>query len=386
MAKRRGKGEGTITQRSDGRWMGRVDLGRDPDGRRQRKTVYGATRQAVAEKLNQDLGRSSTGELLTTSTPRLSAWLEDWHATHRDEWRPSTRRAYRYAIDHWIVPMLGILTLEQLKPIKIQRWINAATADGPRQYIVTAHVVLREALAWAMTQRQITYNAAQLVKVPRPTRKPIEPLTVEQGRKLVTAVAGHRLGAMMLMSLTMGLRIGEVSGVSWTDVDLEAGTLDVRQQLQPVHKQGLVLVPLKTAHARRRLSLPTLVVEALKTRRKAQLEERMRAGARWNNTHDLVFTSPIRPGRPVSPEHARQVLKSLLTDIGLGRHLKYHGLRHSAATLLLMDGTPLFDVSRVLGHAEISTTSDIYGHLVPEMAASAATKMDALLKAGKAGS
>src|SRR5688500_1630082 len=83
MAKRRGKGEGSIVQRADGRWMGRVDLGRGPDGRRQRKTVYGATRQAVAEQLNRDLGRSSSGELLTTSTPRLSTLLDDWHATHQ---------------------------------------------------------------------------------------------------------------------------------------------------------------------------------------------------------------------------------------------------------------------------------------------------------------
>jgi integrase len=380
MARRRGRGEGTISQRADGRWQGRVDLGRGTDGRRQRKTVYGATRQAVADQLNRELGRAASGELLTTSTPRLSAWLTDWFATHQDEWRPSTRRVYRCAIDRWIVPALGPLTLEKLRPATIQRWINEATTDGPRPRIVTAHVVLIEALAWAMTQRVMTYNAASLVKVPRPERKPIAPLTVEQGRQLLAAAAEHRLGGMIMISLTMGLRIGEASAVTWSDVDWDTNALRVRQQVQPV-KGGLVLAPLKTTNSRRRLTMPSLVVDALKARRVAQLEERLRAGGRWENPHDLVFTSPRRPGRPVHPTHARRLLASLLETTGLAG-VRYHGLRHSAATLLLMDGTPLFDVSRVLGHAQISTTADLYGHLVPEMAATAAAKMDALLTAG----
>jgi integrase len=138
----------------------------------------------------------------------------------------------------------------------------------------------------------------------------------------------------------------------------------------------MTLAPLKTRHSRRTLTLPALAIKALKAHRKAQLGERLRAGAEWNNVHDLVFT--MRDGRPVHPSHLRDVLASLLTTAGLPK-IRYHALRHTAATLLLLDGAPLFDVSRVLGHSEISTTSDIYGHLLPEMAAAAATRMDTLL-------
>jgi integrase len=357
--------------------MARVDLGRGEDGRRLRKTLYGATRKDVADKLNRELGRAANGELLATSTPTLKAWLNDWYDTHEDDWRPATQRVYRIAIDQWIVPGLGALRLEKVTPAAIQRWINQATENGGRPRTVTAHCVLRSALGWAMTQRVLTYNAAALVKVPRPTRKLVTPLTAEQGRHLLEAVAAHRLGAMIIVSLTMGLRIGEASGLTWPDVDLDGRTVKVRQQVQALGN-GLTLAPLKTQNSRRTLSLPALVVDALKAHRVKQLEERMRAGADWNNQHELVFTTAT--GRPVNPTHVRDVLAGLLAAAGLDP-MKYHGLRHTAATLLLADGTPLFDVSRVLGHSQIGTTADIYGHLVPDITANAAARMDVLLKA-----
>jgi integrase len=129
-------------------------------------------------------------------------------------------------------------------------------------------------------------------------------------------------------------------------------------------------------HSRRTLSIPALAIKVLKAHRKTQLAERLKAGTEWDNPNDLVFTTPT--GRPVHPSYVRSALASLLTTGGLPQ-IRYHALRHTAATLLLLDGAPLFDISLVLGHAEISTTSDIYGHLVPEMTAGAASRMDTLL-------
>lgn len=379
MAKRRGRGEGTITQRGDGRWMARVDMGRDELGRRRRKTVYGPTRADVANKLNGLLGRAVTGELLTTSTPTVASWLRSWYRTHLDQWRPSTQRLYKAAIEQWIVPTLGSVRLEQLKPAKIQAWINKSTEDGAREKIVLANVVLRSAFKWAMTQRVMTYNPAALVKVPQPTHRRAVPLTADQARRLLEFAGDHRLGGMVVLSLALGLRIGEVSGLAWDDVDLTARTLKVRQQVQALGIGILTLSPLKTANSRRTLSLPTLAIEALKARRKAQLEERLRAGANWTGDADrLVFTT--EKGAMLNPDRVREMLKASAESAGLGP-TRFHALRHTAATLLLADGTPLFDVSRILGHAEISTTADIYGHLVPDMTAAAAARMDQLLKA-----
>lgn len=375
MSKRRGRGEGNISQRSDGRWQGRVDMGRGPAGTRQRKTVYGATRKDVASDLNRLLGRAESGELLVTSTPTVASWLNDWYRAHQDLWRPATRRTYRIAIDDWLVPHLGPLRLEKLKPVTIQRWVNQQTSAGASVHIVLAHVVLRSALKWAMTQRVLTFNPAALVRVPRPTPKRPAPLSAEQARRLVTAATDHRLGGLVLVSLTMGLRIGEACGLTWADVDLTAGTVKVRQQVQQVGG-ALDVAPLKTPASRRTLALPAFVVDVLKTRRTRQREERLKAGHRWHQDHDLVFTTAH--GGMLNPNAVRKALRGLLTAAELPT-VRFHTLRHTAATLLLADGAPLFDVSRILGHSQISTTADTYGHLVDDMTAGAAARMDALI-------
>lgn len=375
---RRGKGEGSISLRRDGRWQGRVDLGRDEQGRRQYKAVYGSTRQDVASKLNEQLGLAEKGELLVTTTPTVTTWLESWFTTHKDDWAAGTQRVYRCAVDQWIAPALGSVRLEKLKPVVIQRWIALATKDGASAKMVLAHTVLHEALGWAMQQRMLTFNPASLVKVPRPKRKPIVFLTAEQGRVLVDAAPSHRLGAMFVLSFACGLRIGEAGGVAWPHLDLAARALDVRQQIQPIDTV-LTVSPLKTRHSKRTLTLPEVVVGALKTHRTRQLEERLRAGDAWQNEHDLVFTTET--GRPMNPSSVRYELRRFLKAAGL-KPLKYHGLRHSCATLLLTAGVPLFDVSRILGHASIDITADVYGHFVPEMAAGAAAHMDGLLKTG----
>lgn len=370
MAKRRGKGEGTITQLADGRWQGRVDLGRDAMGRRRRKAVYGTTREKAAKKLAALLGRAASGELLATSTPTVKTWLDDWHRTHAGDWRDSTARAYRFAIDSWLVPAFGATRLEALKPIAIQRWANQATANGPRRIVTTAHIVLRAALTWAMQQRVLTYNPAALVKVPGIVSTRPTPLSAEQAGRLLEAAAGHRLGAAVATALLLGLRVGEVCGLTWPDVDLPAKTLRVRQQAVAGR-----LGPLKTAASRRTLVLPDLLVELLTAQRTRQRAERLKAGGRWTET-DRVFTRPA--GQIAKPRHVREALAEMLTAAGLAS-IKFHGLRHTAATLLLNDGTPVFTVSRVLGHSQLGTTANVYGHLVDEMAVDAAVRMDRIL-------
>jgi len=177
----------------------------------------------------------------------------------------------------------------------------------------------------------------------------------------------------------LGLRVGEVCGLSWPDVDLAAGTLKVRQQVQPVGKGRVQLAPLKTAASRRTLTLPAMLIATLKAHKVRQLEERLLAGARWV-PGDLVFS--LRDGRMVRPEQARHAFSDVLRAANVPQ-VKFHTLRHTAATLLLQDGTPLFDVSRILGHAEIGITANTYGHLVEDMTAGAAARMDRLLARAK---
>jgi integrase len=385
---RRGRGEGTISLRNDGRWQARVYLDRGEDGKRRYKVAYAPTREEAGRRLNELLGRSVKGELLTTTTPTLRDWLSTWYAAHRSDWRGSTGRIYRTAIDEWIVPALGSMRLEKLSPAQIQRWVNAATKDGARAKVVLAHVVLRSALKFAMTQRLVTFNAASLVRVPRPERKPIVVLNAEQAGSLMKAAEEHRLGALVTMTLALGLRIGEVSGITWTDVNLDERTVQIGLQLQQVRDdkatkgspQTLKLTPLKTKASRRKLSLPSVVVDALKAHRTRQREERMRSADVWKNAHDLVFTRP--DGQPLQPGQVRHVFCKMLRAANLPTATKFHSLRHSNAVLLLLNGAALGDVSKALGHAGIQITADTYSHFTPEVAESVALRMDSVLKTG----
>ena len=376
MARRRGRGEGSIVARRDGRWMGRLSVGRDAQGRRQRKTVYGPTRAAVAKELNRLLGRIASGEPLVSGTPTLATWLDQWVAAHQHKWRASTRRTYRAAITRWIVPSLGSTRLERLTPSVLQAWVARETVARPRAYVVLSGHVLRGALHWAMHQRLLTYNPMDSVEVPRPQVVPCTPLSVADLQRVLEAAHTHRLGGAISVTALLGLRLGEVSGLSWEDVDLDHRRVRIRQQLQAVPHRGLMLTEPKSQTSRRRLALPAIAVEALQRRRVQQQEERLRAGSTWSHAHDLIFTTPT--GGAVSPDQLRYAFKTILRAAGVPP-VKFHGLRHGAATMLLGAGVPLFDVSRVLGHSQIGVTADIYGHLVEDMAAGAAQTLDRVL-------
>lgn len=383
MAKRRGRGEGNIRERADGRWEVRIDLGRGPDGKRRRKSAFASTQAAAVRLMKRLNGRAVDGQLLTTSTPTVGAYLEEWFTTNCDSWRPSTQRSYRSAIDLYLVPAFGTLRLEQLTPPVIQRWlVEHKTASGARRRITLAHAALRSALADAQRLQLVAINAATLVKVPKPTQRAIVPLDVAQASAFLAVADRHRLGALFSVALACGLRLGEATGLKWDDVDLTTGELRIRQQLQVVNKR-LVLQPLKTDKSRRTLALPKVCVDALRTYRTRQLEQRLKAGGDWVD-EGLVFTTARRGkgrrlGTALHPRNVLRILHALLAAADLPR-ARFHDLRHSAASLLIAEGVELVEVSMLLGHSELRITADLYAHLVKQTSAKAARHMDAVLQ------
>ena len=382
MPKRRGRGEGSIRQRTDGRWEVRIDLGRGLDGRRCRKSAFASTQAGAVQLLRKLGGRAADGQLLTTSTPTVRKFLGEWFETNRDSWRPSTERGYRGAIDGYLVKAFGHLRLEQLTPRRIQRWLLDQKAEhGARRRVSLAHAVLRSALSNAQRMQLVTINAAALVRVPTPNRRAIHPLTVDQAIAFQRVATTHRLGALFMVALACGLRLGEACGLRWGDVDLETGEVRIRQQLQRVGKR-LVLQALKTDKSRRTLVLPDVCLQSLRAHRTRQLEERMKAGADWNDT-GLVFTigrrgAGRRLGTGLDPRNVLRTLHGLLEAVELPR-VRFHDLRHSAASLLIAEGVELVEVSMLLGHSELRVTADLYSHLQKQTAARAARRMDAVL-------
>jgi integrase len=198
-------------------------------------------------------------------------------------------------------------------------------------------------------------------------------LSSAEARTLLAAAADDRLFAVYVLALVLGMRRGEVLGLRWSAVDLDGGTLRVRSSLQRVGGQ-LVLSSAETRRARRAIPLPRAVVKVLRVHRESQAAERVAAEV-WSDD-DLVFTTSI--GTAIEPRNVNRHYEGLL-DKAKVRRVRFHDLRHSCASLLFELGVPLRMVMEILGHSQISTTSDIYTHVMPAQYREVADTLDAWL-------
>lgn len=371
---RRGRGEGTITRRRDGRWEARIDVGIDSAGRRRRRSIYAHTRRGVQEKLTaklraQDIGALADGHGETVGA-FLARWVEDVPV------RPSTRIHYRRNIALHIAPALGRVSLEKLSPEHVNALMRAKLLAGlsPRS-VHHMRAVLRNALGRALRYGLVWRNAAELAEPPRVPEYEARYLTISEGRALLAAASGDRLEALYSVALSLGLREGEALGLRWSRVDLEARTLRISHALQPVPGQGLQLVEPKTKSSRRVLTLPDVVVRALRAHRSRQIQERLAAGAAWQDA-DFVFTT--YQGRPLQASHMLAgSFRRVREAAGIGP-MRFHDLRHSAATLLLAQGVPQRVVMEQLGHSTLAMTQK-YTHVLPQLMNDAAAAMDRAL-------
>lgn len=195
-----------------------------------------------------------------------------------------------------------------------------------------------------------------------------------EAKQLLAAAEDDRLGALYSVALALGLRQGEALGLSWEDVDFESRRLHIRHGLQRIAGE-LRLVEPKTRQSRRTIALPLVVIDALQHHKARQSQDRLLAGTRWHET-GLVFTSTI--GTPIEVGNLRRSFWRLLDKAGLPR-MRFHDLRHSCASLLLVQGVSARVVMETLGHSNISITMDTYTHVLPELQRQAADAMDRAL-------
>ena len=375
---KRATGEGTIFQRKgDGRWAGSIHMGY-LGAKRQRRTFYGATEAEVLAKMKSAHATLGAGLPIPPTRLTVGAVLDQWLLeTVKPSSRASTYRRHSDIVRCHLKPTLGHVRLASLTPAQVQRLLNAKLAEGlaPRtvQYI---RGVLRHALGRAMRWGYIGINVAALTDPPRIQRHEVAAISPEDARTLLKAVAEHPFASLFVTALATGMRQGELLGTRWQDVDLNAGTLRVTGNLQRVDGQYVLLEP-KTAKSKRTVALPTIAVDALRTRGTQQKEQRLRAGSLWTNPLDLIFTTPF--GKPM---HGPTVTRSFQTALEAAKlpRQRFHDLRHGAASLLLAQGVPLKVVQEALGHATISVTADVYGHLLPELQKDAAIRMDQALR------
>lgn len=371
MTKRRGHGEGSIKQRPDGRWEARISL---PAG--QRKSFYGKTRREVQDKLRTALRDVDAGLDLTAGRQTVGQFLDRWLAdVVTPKLAPKTVSSYRDVVRVHLKPTLGQHQLAKLTPQHVQAMMSSKSGArlSPRTVAYTRSVLriaLNRALKWGLVQR----NAAALTDAPRSVRAERRPLTPEQARAFLAAAEVDRLEGLYRVALALGLRLGEALGLSWTDVDLDTGSLRVRYALQRIDGK-LTLKEPKTEKSRRTLTMPASLASALRAHRVRQIEERLIAGSRWQDS-GLVFTNTV--GGPLEPSNVLKAFKRRLAAAGLPEQ-RFHDLRHAAASLLLAQGVAPRVVMDILGHSQMATTMDLYSHVMPAAHEDAAALMDAIL-------
>ncbi len=338
--------------------------------------MYGRTRKEAADKLAKAVADRNGGLAFDGGNLTLGEYLDRWLSDSvRGSVREGTARRYEELSRLHIKPTLGgvKLTPGHLRGLyreKLEAGLSARTVN----YV---HRTLSKALKQAAADGLVPRNVASLVKAPRPTKREIRPLDRTQVKALFEASseAGDRLGAIYVVAVHCGLRQGELLGLRWEDVDLEAGKLSVRRSLAWVKKEPVFNRP-KNGKGRS-IRLTRAAAEALKRHRAAQNAERLRLGGLWEEG-GLVF-----PGERGQPMRAFSLtggsFKRLLKRADLPEKTRFHDLRHTCATLLLLEGVHPKFVQELLGHTTISITLDTYSHVMPGMGDQAAVAMERAL-------
>ncbi|MFF3886952.1 tyrosine recombinase XerC [Streptomyces sp. NPDC001914] len=400
---KRGNGEGSIYPYRNGyaayAWV------TTPEGNRKRKYVYGPTRKDVHEKWLKLHNEAKKGPV-ATNMPSLAQYLAYWlREVVEPNLRPLTAATYETTVRLYIVPLLGSKRLDRLTVQDMRGWLNkladacqccAQGKDAKRpeerrrccamgeccrqtlskRSVNDARTILRSALTNAMVEERISKNVAQLVKVQRARRKRPEPWSVEEACAFLENAQIWRdyLYPAYVLILVLGLRKGEVLGLTWSDVNLDTGELHIRHQLQRVRRRLLHTDTAKTEASEAVLPLPDICLTALRLRQKEQQAAKERAADLWTES-DLVFTT--RYGTPVEPRNFTREFDRRCERAGV-RRIRVHDTRHTCASLLAaLDVHPRIAM-QILRHSEIAVTMEVYTH-VP----SAETRR-ALRKLGKA--
>lgn len=305
-----------------------------------------------------------------------SAFFASSHFIHLTL-EPNTYQQYRSIVRYHLVPALGQIKLQKLTTAIVQALYAQKQQEGKSsRTIAIIHAVLSSALENAISWDLISRNVAKFAKYPTVEHYEAQTLTMEQALKLLEVARGSQIEAMLLFALTTAIRRGKILSLRWEDVDFERSVVFVHRTGNRIVGQGFVEGEPKTKAGRRRIFLPDVAIQALKSHKVAQEQACIKAAEKWVE-RGIVFSNTI--GGFLSTNLVRRRFRELLKNASLPG-MRFHDLRHSAATILFVAGVQLKVVSERLGHASIATTADIYSHVLPEMQQEVVDKIDGLFK------
>lgn len=342
--------------------------------------VKGASTRA-ATKVMRDGARNSVNEGTYVAPQDLTVreWLERWIDAHQVELKPSTAKSYRDKIRVYLVPALGHERVQALSPGRLSvAWREIGERGGKNGKPVSprtvefARAVMRKAMQDAVVERVIPVNPVIGSKMAKRDGKPRHTTwTGSQIAAFIEHVEGSRWAPLWELAVGTGMRRGELMALAWSDIDLEAGTLNVERSTTQLDQKRVTTTPKN--HECRAIALDDHLVASLRTWRTKQAAERLAWGPEYENVEDLVFT--WQNGAPMLPDYVTKTFGKLQAEVNEARtsaeldplpRLTLHELRHSHATLLLRAGVPVHIVAKRLGHKDPSVTLNVYADVIPD--------------------
>jgi integrase len=379
--------KGHIRERSPGHWAIVLDAHDEGTGERKRRwhSFTGTKRQAQAEcaRLITEL---KSGNALEPNKATVAQFLGRWLDHIKTQVSPKTHERYGGIVNQNLIPAIGSVKLNKLKPIQISTAYSAALTSGRRdggegglspRTVGHMHRVLKQALGQAVRWGELNRNPADAVDPPKTEWKPMQTYDLSETVKLIEALRDTPLFVPTLLAVLCGLRRGEICALRWRNVDLANGQLSVVQSLEQT-KAGLRFKSPKSGKGRT-VALSATVVEELRAHRVRRAQDLLKFGVGLADD-DLVIAHP--DGSMVTPIYISQLWGRKIADTGLTR-LRFHDLRHAHATHLLANGVHPKVASERLGHSKVGITLDLYSHVIPGMQEDAAAMVDRALAAAR---
>lgn len=374
--RKRAAGEGAVTLRADGRWMGRLRLRDAATGKLERLSVYGRTQSEVVSRLEELRQRRRTNPKTLLSRDTLGAYLDRWLADDVAVNKAGkTFEEYELALRLYVRPWLAAEKLATLDGEKLVAWQAALSRDGASANTRARSIrVLRNALNKAVKLRLLPFNPCVALDKPKVVREERRPLEPSECVALMVVCRDHRLGDLIILAAMTGLRKGELFALEWSAVNLAEGVLVVRRSLEESGGGRKVKEP-KTAAGRRVVSLGSEAIAALQRRLDKAKSEGMDP-----ELVPIVFPNTLG-GYLRGSNFDRKVWYPLRQAAGIPDTFVFHDLRHTQASLMLAAGVDLKIIQKRLGHRDFATTANIYSHLLQNAQSEAVDKVDQLLRA-----